>query len=116
MTREPAPFRPPSPSENTSQLRRGELFLWFVWALGTLLLSINVIGEKLVLIYVYGWHRVITEHLHILHMPKGRPWPLSNGEFFNHTALHFIFSLVCWFALFLLTYPFVRRLLPPQKL
>jgi hypothetical protein len=44
------------------QPRKGEFLPWFVWTLGTLSLSATVIGEKLVLIYVYGWQRVRNEH------------------------------------------------------
>jgi hypothetical protein len=96
------------------RLRKDEFLLWFVWTVGTLYVSTTIIGEKLVLIYVYGWQRVRNEHLRILTMPKGRAWPLSNGDYFHHQPLHFLISLVCWFALFLSTYPLVRLLLPPR--
>jgi hypothetical protein len=100
-----------TPADGT-QLRKGEFLLWFIWTLGTLYVSATIIGEKLVLIYVYGWQRVRDQQLKILSMPRGRPWPLSNGDYFHHHSLHFILSLFSWFALFLSTYPFVRLLLP----
>lgn len=103
-------------SQSAPQLRRGELLLWFVWALGTLLFSIHVIGTKLFLIYRYGWSKVQHEHLRILDMPKGHDWPVSNGDMIREGFfIHFLISLFCWWALFFATYPFVRRLLPPEK-
>jgi hypothetical protein len=73
-------------------LRRGEVFLWLPWTLGTLLFSIHVIGAKLFLAYLYGWDRVQREHLAILHMPKGSPWPVSNGDLIPSSKcfIHFL--------------------------
>jgi hypothetical protein len=49
-------------------------------------------------------------------MPKGRPWPVSNGDLIRDGHfIHFLFSLACWYALFLATYPLLRRLLPKAK-
>jgi hypothetical protein len=97
-------------------LRRFELFLFLPWALGTSLLSINVIGAKLFLIYCYGWSRVYHEHLSIVRMSKTRPWLVSNGDVITDGFfIHWLISLACWLALFTCTYPFVRRLLPKDS-
>jgi hypothetical protein len=99
-----------------SEMRRGEFFLWLPWALGTLLLSIRVVGAKLFLIYLYGLSKVQNEHLQILSMPKGRPWPLSNGQVISEAHfVHYLISVGCWFAMFFATYPLVRLLLPPAR-
>ena len=97
-------------------LRRGELLLGLPLALGTLLFSDFVVASKLFLIYLYGWSRVWHEHLRILGMPKGRPWPVSNGNLIHQDfAIHFLIGVVCWFALFIPTYLFLWRLLPLRK-
>jgi hypothetical protein len=97
-------------------MRRGEFFLWLPWAVGTLLLSIHVIGAKPFLIYLYGWSIVQHEHPRILSMPKGRPWPLSNGQAISEGHfVHYLISLVCWFAMFFVSYPLVRLLLPAKR-
>jgi len=97
-------------------MRRGEFLLWLPWALGTLLFSIHVIGSKLFLVYLYGWTKVQQEHLRILKMPKGSPWPVSNGDLIAEGHfIHFLISGACWFALFFATYPLLRLLLPAAK-
>lgn len=97
-------------------LRRGELLLWFVWSLGTLLISDFLIATKLFLVYLYGWTRVWKEHLSILSMPKGHPWPVSNGDLiYGPFEIHYFVGVFCWFVLFFSTYFFVRRLLPPRR-
>jgi hypothetical protein len=85
--------------------RRFEILLFIPWALGTLEFSINVLGTRLFLIYLYGWTKVRREHLHILSMPKGHDWLVSNGEVIKSGfVIHYLISLVCWFALFFATY------------
>ncbi len=81
--------------------------------LATLIFSIDVLGARLFLVYLYGWTRVQQEHLRILQMPKGQPWPVSNGDLIRDGHfIHFLFALACWYALFFATYPLLRRLLP----
>lgn len=102
--------------EASAQIRRFEVLLFLPWALATLVFSADVLGARLFLLYLYGWTRVQQEHLRILQMPKGRPWPVSNGDLIRDGHfIHFLFSLACWYALFLATYPLVRRLLPKAK-
>ena len=81
-----------------------QTLLWLAWALATLLFSIHVIGARLFLIYIYGWARVRREHLRILDMPKGDPWPVSNGDVIAQGHfVHFLISAACWLALFFTT-------------
>jgi len=63
-----------------AELRRGEILLQMVLALGTLLVATNVVSPYLVLIHHYGWTRVYHDHLRVLAMPKHHPWPVSNGD------------------------------------
>jgi hypothetical protein len=102
-------------SEPIGGTRRFDALLAFVLAVGTLFLSIYVIGAKLFLVYVYGWSRVRAEALTLVSMPKGRPWVVSNGDALADHQLHFVISLACWFALFLATYLPLRLLLPRAK-
>jgi hypothetical protein len=105
----------PDSSNASAELRRGEFFLWLPWALGTLVVA-NVIGGKLLLIYVYGWSRVSREHLRLLSMPKGRAWPVSNGDLLTQGHfIHFLISSATWLLLFFPTYLFLRLLLPRRK-
>ena len=84
--------------------------------MATLLFSFNVVGSRLFLIYVYGWDKVYLQHLRLLNMPKGRAWPVSNGDMIREGFfIHYLISMVCWFAMFFMTYPFLRRLLPEAK-
>jgi hypothetical protein len=97
-------------------MRRFEVLLFLPWALGTLLFSIHVVGARLFLVYVYGWQRVQNEHLRILKMPKGSDWPVSNGDMIREGFfVHYLISSLCWLAMFLVTYPLVRLLLPAAK-
>jgi hypothetical protein len=103
--------KPPAEAEP----RRFEPLLSLVWGLGTLLLSINVIGAYLFLVYLYGWGRVRHEHLRILKMANGQPWVVSNGDLITeHHFIHYLISGVCWFVLFFATYPLIRLLLPKR--
>lgn len=105
----------PAP-EHAAELRGGEFLLWFVWTLGTLFFSANVLATKLFLVYLYGWSRVRHEHLRILSMPKGHPWPVSNGDLIQgQFSMHYLIGVFCWLALFFSTYPFLRLLLPLRK-
>ncbi len=97
-------------------LRRFERLLFLIIAMGTALFSHNVVGSRLFLVYVYGWDKVHLEHLRLLKMPKGRDWSVSNGEMIHEGFfVHYLISLACWFVMFLMTYPFLRRLLPEAK-
>jgi hypothetical protein len=72
----------------------------FVVALGTLFLSIRYVGAWLFLVYKFGWDRVRREHLRILAMPKGHPWPVSNGdEIRSGFFIHYLITVVCWLAM-----------------
>lgn len=107
--------KPDLPSERV-QMRRGEILLWLVWALGTLQIAIKIVGPRLLLTYLYGWSKVQYEHLRILSMPKNGPWPLSNGEMLPDSHfVHYAISLVCWLVMFFASYPLVRLLLPRAK-
>src|SRR5258708_2584507 len=100
-------------SEPPQRTRRGELLLQISWAIGTLLVSIRVIGAKLFLVYLYGWTRVQQEQLRILKMPKNAPWPVSNGDVITQGYfIHFLISGACWFVIFFAIYPLLRLLLP----
>ncbi len=102
--------------EPSVPLRRFEILLFLPWGLATLFFAKDVLGAKLFLVYLYGWTRVQQEHLRILDMPKGRPWPVSNGDLIREGhSIHFLISLACWYALFLATYPLLRLLLPKAK-
>jgi hypothetical protein len=94
-------------------MRRFEPLLFLPWALGTLMFSIHIVGAKLFLICVYGWGRVLNEHLRILKMSKREPWLISNGDrLAEGHFVHFLISGACWLLLFLATYPLIRLLLP----
>ena len=98
---------------NSRQPRRFEKPLSIIYAMGTLLLTYHVIAPTLFLVKIYGWSRVFREHLHLLAMPKGAPWLVSNGDFVSggEPAI-FGFGLPCWLVLLFATYPFLRLLLP----
>jgi hypothetical protein len=94
-------------------LRQFEVLLFFAVALGTVLFAYNIVGPRLFLIYVYGWDKVQAGHLRLMAMPKGEPWPVSNGDMIRQGFfIHYLISLACWYAMFLGTYPWLRRLLP----
>jgi hypothetical protein len=102
-----------SPQEDR---RRFEGPVTFVLALGTLLLSTNVISPKILLIYLYGWDRFSREHLRFLDMPKTGPWRVSNGDLIpDHGFILYLIGVVCWLAIFFTTYLLLRRLLPKRK-
>src|SRR5260221_4745937 len=95
------------------ELRRFESLLVLPWAVGTLMLSIRVIGARLFLVYLYGWGRVQQEQLRVLDMPKHAPWLVSNGDSIEKGHfVHFVISSACWLTLFFATYPLIRLLLP----
>jgi hypothetical protein len=99
-----------------AELRRFEYLLFLPWALGTLILSIRVIGARLFLVYLYGWGRVQQEQLRFLDMPKNAPWLVSNGDSIEKGHfVHFVISSACWLALFFTTYPLLRLLLPRRR-
>jgi len=97
--------------------RRFELPLFLFWALATLEFSVFVVGAKLFLICLYGWTKVHDQKLAILSMPKGDPWPLSNGDLIpqGQQFFHYLITLGCWLVLFFLTYLPLRRILPKNE-
>ena len=102
--------------DSTAELRRGEFFLWLFWNLGLIYISSKFIATWLLLIHIYGWSRVQSEHLRILAMPKRHPWPVSNGDMLAQGhSLHFLIGFLCWIGLFLLTYPALRCILPRRR-
>ena len=66
--------------------RRFDALLAFVLAVGTLLLSICVIGAKLFLVSIYGWSRVRAEVLYLVSTPNGRPRVVSNGDLLESSS------------------------------
>jgi len=103
-------------NDSSAELRRGEFFLWFFWNLGLIYVCSQFIASRALLIYLYGWSRVQSQHLRILAMPKGRAWPVSNGDLLTRGhSIHFLVGVVSWIALFVLTYPAVRRILPRRR-
>jgi hypothetical protein len=112
LPKSPAFHRP----SQDARMRRGELFLFLPWALGTLLFSVHVVGARLFLVYLYGWSRVQNEHIRILSMPKGHPWPLSNGQQIREGHfIHYLISMVCCLVMFYPSYLLLRRLLPRAR-
>ena len=98
------------------QTRPGEALLFTPWAIGTLLFATRWIGAKLFLIYLFGWEKVRQEHLTLPAMPKGHPWPVSNGDVVTGDFfIHYLIFTVCWLAIFAGTYPIVRLLLPRPR-
>jgi hypothetical protein len=80
-----------------------------IHVMGMFLLTYHVIAPTLFLVKVYGWSRVFREHLHLIAMPKGAPWPVSNGDFISGGDFAmFAFGLPCWLALTFATYPQMR--------
>jgi hypothetical protein len=103
-------------TDKPGELRRGEVFLFFFWGIGTVTLSHFVIGAKLFLVYVYGWAKVWNDGLRLVDMPNGHPWRVSNGDVITDSlSIHWFISATCWFLTFMATYPLIRRLLPPAK-
>jgi hypothetical protein len=105
----------PTASTPEWEWRRFEPLVMIAWGWFTNVLAVYVIGARLFLIYLYGWHKVQQEHLRILSMPRGRHWPVSNGDMIGDTGIHFLISLVVWLLLFMVTYPFVRLMLPKKR-
>jgi hypothetical protein len=97
--------------------RRFELLLFLFWALATAEFSALVVGAKLFLICLYGWTKVHEQGLRILAMPKGHSWPVSNGDFIpqGQQFYHYLISVVCWLAIFFVTYLPLRRILPKNE-
>jgi hypothetical protein len=103
-------------SRRSEPRRRFEYVVRIVWVSLCLWLSIFVIGPKLFVIYLYGWAKVRDQHLHILSMPKGHPWPLSNGGFVDHGYfISFLISMACYVSLVFATWPVVRLALPKHR-
>ncbi len=97
--------------------RRFEMLLFFFWAMVTNGFATWMVGAKLFLICLYGWTQVSAQGLEIVAMPKGRPWPVSNGDFIPE-GQHFYHALIsgaCWFVIFLITYLLLRRILPKHE-
>jgi hypothetical protein len=95
--------------------RDGEILLAFFVMIATLLFSILVLAPKIVLIGHYGWAKVQQEHLYFLAMPKGHPWPVSNGDVLDIGFGHYVVTVICWFGLFFPLYLMLRLLLPKRK-
>jgi hypothetical protein len=85
-----------------------------VFLLGTWV-GFRLVGGYLFLVYKYGFHRVITEHLHLVKMGKTDPWIVSNGDqiaggsfpwFLAAAGISLVFSLVM--------YSLIYRLLPER--
>lgn len=107
--------RQESKDSQRESTRDGEMLLAFPLVIATLFFSILVLAPKIVLIGHYGWTKVQQEHLHFLDMPKGHPWPVSNGDKLDIGFAHYIVSVICWFGLFIPLYSILRLLLPKRK-
>jgi len=64
---------PPNPRKFAS------LAFIFVFLLATQV-GFRIIGGWLYLVYIYGFQRVLSEHLHLVKMGKSDPWIVSNGD------------------------------------
>jgi hypothetical protein len=104
------------PGSTRSNPRRFESLAFIVAFLFASWLGFRVVGGYLYLIYTYGFHRVHSEHLHLLKMAKTDPWIVSNGDqiagggfpwFLVASGISIVFGL----AVYLLIY----RLLPERK-
>jgi hypothetical protein len=99
---------PPSSQGGTSW---SELFLFIAAALGTLMFAAHLVAESF-LVYLYGWSTVWQQRLHFVDMPKGRPWPISNGDLMTDGFfLHYLITAALWLPLVAVTYPALRWLL-----
>ena len=106
----------PSGGNPRHEPRRFEELFGAVWAFSTLMFAVKVVCLKLFLIYLYGWSQVQHEQLRFLSTPHSHPWKVSNGDLIaDGTSVCFAISLVCWIAMFLATYPFLRLLLPAKR-
>lgn len=68
----------------------------------------------LFLTYLYGFHRVYTEGLELVSMPKGHPWIVSNGDIIDQatTSIHFFILAPCLGSMTLGLYCAIRHFLP----
>ncbi len=99
-----------------SKIRKGDSLLGIALALVTCLFTANILAPNVFVVYKYGWKKVCEQHLEILHMPKGMPWPISNGEYITDDFfICYLMGLLMWFFLLLITY-FPLRLLLPLKI
>jgi hypothetical protein len=65
---------------------------------------------------MYGFSRVLREHLHLVTMGKAEPWVVSNGD--QIAGGGFVWWLLVtgiFFALFIPTFLVVARFLPRRK-
>jgi hypothetical protein len=71
-------------------------------------------SSYLLLCFLYGVSRVQSEHLHMVQMPKGRPWIISNGDQIDGDieSMHFVFSATIWIVLTAVVYLLIRQALP----
>ena|ERR1051325_9096400 len=93
--------------------RRYETLLALAWFLFGALVGGQVVGTRLYLVYVYGWHRVWSERLHIVQTSKREPWLVSNGDLIvPHDWPQIAIMLGCIAVFFLPGYLLTRLLLP----
>jgi hypothetical protein len=71
-------------------------------------------SSYLLLCFLYGVLRVRSEHLHLVEMPKGRPWIVSNGDQIDGDikSMHFVFCAIIWIVLAAVVYLLIRQVLP----
>ena len=99
-------------TKQSESLNGRALVIWLVVTLSMLRIASWVSGEILV-IHVYGWKRVLHEHLQLTRLK-----PLlvvSNGDVLpNSPALHYLIGVVIWIPSTMLSLFFVFKRLLPQ--
>jgi hypothetical protein len=88
-----------------------------LWIIASLLLSVYLTDNYLLLIYLYGPSRVLSEHLTFTAMPKQDPWPVSNGDVVQYPDrfVGFPIALLAWSLLILFGYLALKALSQWQK-
>ena len=94
--------------------RRFEIRTMLALGAASVWLASAVLAPKLFLVYQFGWEHVRRERLKILAMPKGKPWPLSDGGVIESGFGDYgLIQIGCVMLLFFGTYPLV--LLLPRR-
>jgi len=90
--------------------------VYFAWAILTGLAA-HRIALYLLLMHLYGFSRVRSEHLYFVSIRKGYDWIVSNGDHVDDwgKALHFLIIAGVWPVLFLTTFFIIRHFLPERK-
>ena len=106
----------PQPGSTRRNPRRFESLAFVVVFLLSSLAGFRIIGGYLYLIYTYGFHRVQSEHLHLVKMGKVDPWIVSNGDrIAGGGFLWFLVASGISFSISILIYLVVYHFLPERK-